>query len=114
LHKHHKVIKELWDKGPTNEWNQNIEALKEWGYLGDSFAADLSDIYVEIRCRYLHSREIQHIRQDALRAITAAYKLMTIFIGFPQDLFYLTGGGFVCKNETDPRYLEFYKSHMQD
>ena len=114
LHKHHKVIKELWSKGPTNEWNPNIEALKEWGYIDDTFANELSDIYREVRCRYFHCGEIQCLRHDALRTITAAYKLMTIFIGFPEDLFSWTGEGLECKNEGDPRYIEFYKPYMRD
>lgn len=36
LHKHHETIKELWDKGPTNEWKPNIDALKKWSYLDDT------------------------------------------------------------------------------
>ncbi len=114
LHKHHKVIKKLWGKGPTNEWYPNIDALKEWGYLDDTFASELSDIYREVRCRYLHCGEIKCLRHDAQRTIAAAYKLMTIFIGFPKDLFSWTGGSPACKNEADSRYLEFYKPYMQD
>lgn len=114
LHKHHKVIKKLWDKGPKNEWYPNIDALKEWGYLDDTFASELSDMYREVRCRYLHCGEIQNLRNDARRTIAAAYRLMTIFIGFPEDLFSWTGGLPACKNETDPRFLEFYKPYMQD
>lgn len=114
LHKHHKVIKELWDKGPKNEWYPNIDALKEWGYLDDIFASELSDIYREIRCRYLHCGEIQNLRKDALRAVKAAYRLMTIFIGFPEDLFSWMGGSPACKNEDDPRFLEFYKPYWPD
>jgi hypothetical protein len=114
LHKHHKVIKKLWDKGPTNGWDLNIDALKEWGYLDDAFASELSAMYVDVRCRYLHCGPIQCLRSDALRTIAAAYRLMTIFIGFPEDLFSLVGGGPACKNEADPRFLEFYKPYMQD
>ena len=114
LHKHHKKDKKLWRKDSKNEWHPNIDALKEWGYLDDAFASELSDIYVEIRCRYLHSGEIQKIRHDALRAIAAAYKLMKIFIGFPKDLFSLINGGPACKNEADPRFLEFYKPYWPD
>jgi tetratricopeptide (TPR) repeat protein len=110
LHKHHKVIKKLRNKGPKNDWPSNIKALKKWGYIDDDFAPELSDIYVDIRCRYLHSGEIRNIRQDALRAITAAYKLMKIFIGFPEDLF----DGVTCKDEADPRYLAFYKPYLHD
>jgi len=116
LHKHHKdkVVKKLWNKDAVNEWYPNIYALKEWGYLDDIFASELSDIYREVRCRYLHCGEIQNLRHDARRTITAAYKLMTIFIGFPEDLFSLMGGIPTCKNEDDPRFLEFYKPYMQD
>jgi len=116
LHKHHtdKVVKKLWNKDAVPVWDPNIDALKKWDYLDDTFASELSDIYVEVRCRYLHSGEIQNIRRDALRVITAAYKLMTIFIGFPEDLFSFKGGALACKNETDPRFLEFYKPYMQD
>lgn len=116
LHKHHmnKVIKELWDKDSTNEWKPNIDALWKWGYLDNAFASELSDIYRNIRCRYLHSGPIQCLRNDALRTVAAAYKLMAIFIGFPEDLFSLVNGGQVCKNEADPRFLEFYKPYIQN
>jgi len=116
LHKHHtdKVVTKLWNKDDVNDWYPNIDALKDWGYLDDTFASELSYIYDEIRCRYLHSREIQNMRQDALRAITAAYKLMKIFIGFPEDLFSWINGGPACKNEADPRFLEFYKPYWPD
>jgi len=112
LHEHHKdkAVKELWNKGPKDDWPSNINALKEWGYLDDTFSSELSYIYKEIRCRYLHSREIQDMRRDALRAITAAYKLMKIFIGFPEDLF----DAVMCKNDADPRFLAFYKPYLQD
>jgi len=114
LHKHHKIIKKLWGKGPTNEWYPNITALKEWGYLDDTFADELSDMYREVRCRYLHCGEIQNLRNDARKTIAAAYRLMTILIGFPEDLFSWMGGAPACKNEADPRFLEFYKPYMQD
>ncbi len=116
LHKHHmdKVVKKLWNKDAVPGWDLNIDALKKWDYLDDTFASELSDIYVNVRCRYLHCGEIQNIRHDALRAITAAYKLMTIFIGFPKDLFSLINGSPACKNEADPRFLEFYKPYWPD
>jgi len=110
LHKHHNVIKKLKGKG----WDKSINALKEWGYLDDAFASELSYIYVEIRCRYLHCGEIKCLRDDARRTIAAAYKLMTIFIGFPEDLFSWINGGPACKNEADPRFLEFYKPYWPD
>jgi hypothetical protein len=116
LHKHHKdkAIKKLWNKGPTNEWYPNVDALLNWGYLDDDFASELSAIYADIRCRYLHSGPIQCLREDALRSVSAAYKLMTIFIGFPEDLFSWMGGRPTCKNNADPRYVEFYKPYIVD
>jgi hypothetical protein len=115
LHKHHKdkVIKELWGKGPTNEWHPNIEALRKWHYLDDAFASELSDIYCEVRCRYLHCGEIQSLRNDARRAVAAAYRLMTILVGFPEDLFEWKNGALACKNDADARYLEFYEPNIQ-
>lgn len=112
LHEYHKdkPVKELWNKDAVPAWSPNIGALKKWGYLDDNFESELSYIYEEIRCRYLHSREIQNMRRDALRAIKAAYKLMKIFIGFPEDLF----DGVTCKNEANPRFLAFYKPYLQD
>ncbi len=114
LHKHHKPIKRLWKKGPINDWLPNIDALKVWGYLDDAFASELSDVYRNIRCTYLHCGPLQCLRQHARRVIAAAYKLMTIFIGFPEDLFSWQNGGPVCKNEAEPRFLEFYKPYWQD
>ena len=35
-----------------NEWYPNINALKEWGYLDETFASELSDMYPNIRCGY--------------------------------------------------------------
>lgn len=114
LHKHHKVVKTLWNKEAIPDWDRNIKALKEWDYFDDSFASELSEIYIDIRCRYLHSGEIQNIRHDALRAIAAAYKLMKIFIGFPEDLFSWVGEKPACNNKADPRFLEFYKPYWTD
>lgn len=110
LHEHHKEDKKLLCKGPKNEWYPNIKALEKWGYLDDGFASELSCVYKKIRCRYLHSGEIQNMRQDAKKAIAAAYKLMKVFIGFPEDLF----DGVTCRNEADPRFLAFYKPYLQD
>ena len=110
LLKHHHVTKKLKGKG----WNKSISALKEWDYLDNDFASELSAVYENVRCNYLHCGEIKCLRRDALRAVTAAYKLMTIFIGFSEDLFALNGGAFACKNEADPRFLEFYKPYMKD
>jgi hypothetical protein len=116
LHKHHKdrAIRKLWNRGPTNDWQPNIDALKDWGYLDDALASELSALYRDIRCRYLHCGAIQSLRQDARRSAAAAYKLMTIFIGFPDDLFGWTGRCLACKNEADPRFVEFYKPYIKD
>jgi len=99
LHEHHKEDRNLRAKASKNKWDRNIAALKGWGYLDEPLASELSEIYTDIRCRYLHSGEIRDMRQDALRAITAAYRLMKVFIGFPEDLF----DGVTCRNELDPR-----------
>jgi hypothetical protein len=116
LHKHHKdkAIKKLWNKDPTNEGSPNIDALRKWGYLDDAFALELSAIYRDIRCRYLHSTPIQGLRNDARRTVAAAYKLMTIFIAFPADLFSWVEGSPACKNEADLRFLESYEPYVQD
>lgn len=42
--------KELWDKGPTNSWQPNIDALAEWKYVSTELAKELTELY-EIRCR---------------------------------------------------------------
>ena len=47
-------FKELWKKGPTNEWRPNIRALVKWGYLSPALANELSALY-EVRCKYLHT-----------------------------------------------------------
>ena len=117
LHKHHPKISKLYNRAATNDWLLNIDALKQWGYFDDVFASELSDIYKKVRCKYLHIGQSRNLRKNALRAITAAYRLMTIFIGFPEDLFsWKTGSPIckpVCKNEADPRFLEFYKPYWQ-
>lgn len=113
LHQYHKPIKELWDKGPSNEWDENIAALEAWGYLGAEFARELRSIYTDIRCRYLHSQPIGDLAQDAARSARAAYTLLKIFLGFPDSLFRLGAGGFECLNTADPRYRAFYVKHVQ-
>lgn len=30
LHQYHPKIKSLWDKGPSNSWDENIDALATW------------------------------------------------------------------------------------
>lgn len=116
LHKHHrdKTVRRLWGKGPTNSWKPNIDALKRWDYFDDVFADELCSVYTEIRCKYLHSGKIKDLRADALRAVKTAYKLMTIFIGFPDELFALSEVAFMCRNESDPRFHEFYKPYMKE
>lgn len=91
LHKHHPKVKGLWRKGPSDKWGENIEALMQWGYLDRAFADELQSIFKDVRCRYLHSARIADLRGDALRSVNAAYCLLTIFLGFPGDLFRLTG-----------------------
>jgi hypothetical protein len=60
-------IKELWDKGATNDWQPNIDALVEWKYLSEDVTQELSAVN-EIRCRYLHSGPITTVAVDSLRA----------------------------------------------
>jgi len=107
LHKHHSKIKTLWGKGPTDNWGKNIDALREWGYLEQAFAEELQAIFKEVRCKYLHSAPVADLRRDALRSVNAAYRLLTIFLGFPEDIFQLTDS-IVCTNTSDPRFVEFY------
>lgn len=113
LHQYHTPIKQLWGKGPSNAWDENIEALETWGYLEAEFAAELKSIYADIRCRYLHSQPIGDLAQDALRSARAAYDLLRIFLGFPEGLFRLGAGGFECLNTADPRYRVFYQPRVQ-
>lgn len=112
LHPHHAKIKELWGKGPLNSWVENIEALRLWGYLDESFAKDLTDLYQDLRCRYLHSGAIGDMAADALRAAKLAYVLIGAFLGFPPDLFKFTSQ-IECINTSDPRFLAFYKPHLR-
>jgi hypothetical protein len=111
LHRHHAVIKELWGKGPSNDWDENIDALQRWGYLDLGFSNELKWTFKNIRCRYLHSSAITDLPGDALRGITAAYRLLTIFLGFPDDLFRFTSG-IECIKPADPRFIEFYASRI--
>jgi hypothetical protein len=111
LHKHHPKIKNLWGKGPTDEWGKNIDALRGWGYLERAFADDLKSIFKDVRCKYLHSAPLADLRRDALRSVNAAYRLLTIFLGFPDDLFRLTDC-IECTNTLDPRFVESYLSEL--
>lgn len=109
LHPYHWKIKDLWSKGAITDWGKNIDALQRWGYLDDSFAAELKTIGSEIRNTYLHSAPIGDMRKDALRAASSAHRLIELFLGVPGTLFTFQNGGLVCKNEKDPRYIVFYK-----
>lgn len=112
LHPYHPKFKELWGKGASNQWEENIDALRTWGYLNSTFADELRDIYQNVRCRYLHSGAIGDMAADAFCAATAAYKLLGTFLGFPADLFRFTSH-IECLNTEDPRFLAFYKSHLR-
>jgi hypothetical protein len=76
-------IKELWQKGPLNEWEGNIGALEKWGYLSAGLPEELRDLYA-IRCRYLHSGEIASLEADSLRSVNTVYNLLRALIGFPR------------------------------
>lgn len=112
LHPHHQKIKSLWGKGASNSWGENIDALREWGYLDETFSRELAEIYETIRCRYLHSGPIDDLAADAFRSAAAAYKLLGAFLGFPNDLFRFTSE-IECLNTADPRFVAFYKSHIR-
>jgi hypothetical protein len=112
LHPHCPKIKELWGKGPSNEWFDNIDALKSWGYLDADFANELRAMYREIRCRYLHSGQIRDLATDALNSARAAHHVLGLFVGFPPELFTFTNGRMSCNNVGDPRYLALYLPHI--
>src|SRR5262245_2038669 len=82
LHKHHAKIKDLWNKGASNYWGENIDALAKWGYLEEDFSDELKRIYKDIRCQYLHSGPIADVTIHALKSVKAVYVLLTIFLGF--------------------------------
>jgi hypothetical protein len=111
LHKHHPVIKALWNKGASNEWYENIDALHTWSYFDEDFAKELKWIYKNIRCKYLHSGSITDLEGDALKSIQAAYQLLKIFLGFPESLFRIASS-IECLNENDPRFIEFYRPQL--
>ncbi len=112
LHKYHPRIKRLWNKGPSNAWDENIDALHSWGYFDDAFAEELKALYKDVRNRYLHSGPLEDAGADAPRMIGAAYRLIGIFFGFPEDLFNLaTEIG--CINPSDPRFQEFYLPELR-
>lgn len=112
LHKAMKhKIKALWGKGALNEWQWNIDALHQWGYLTDALAAELRELF-EIRCRYLHSGDISTIEADSLRAVHGAYALLKELIGFPAKLFKLENGGISCLNPQDPLVQLLYAPNI--
>lgn len=112
LHKHHARIKSLWAKGPIDEWRKNIDALRRWGYLEEAFADELQAIFKDVRCKYLHSAPVADLRRDALRSVNAAYRLLSIFLGFPADIFRLSDG-IEGTNTSDPRFIEFYLPELR-
>jgi hypothetical protein len=112
LHRYHPKIKSLWGKGPIDNWGKNIDALKAWGYLEQSFSDELQAIFKEVRCKYLHSDPVAELRRDALRSVNAAYRLLTIFLGFPDDLFRLTEC-IESTNTSDPRFVELYLPELR-
>jgi hypothetical protein len=112
LHKHHSMIKELWGKGPSNAWDENIDALNRWGYFHSGFAKELKWIFKNFRCKYLHSGEILDLPADTLRSVRVAYHVLIIFLGFPEDLFRFSTGTIECLNLADPRFIEFYRPSL--
>jgi len=111
LHEHvNPKIKDLWGKGPLNEWAGNIAALEQWGYLPSSLPEELRGLFA-VRCQYLHSERIATIEADALRAVNGAYALLRALIGFPRSLFEF-GAEITCRNEQDPLFKVFYADHL--
>lgn len=104
-------IKELWGKGPTNDWQPNISALAKWGYLSPELSAELEAQYV-VRCNYLHTGPIETLQADSLEAIHVAYKLLNEFLGFPPRLFSRETGQMKTVDESDPLYQIFYVPHI--
>jgi hypothetical protein len=107
----HKLVpnkkKRLWGKGPTNDWQPNIDALLEWQYLSTDLAQELSELY-DVRCRYLHSGNASGVVVDSLRAVIAAYRLLGEIIGFPPRLFQYGNFGIECLDYNDPLVRVFY------
>jgi len=117
LHKHESPkLKQLWGKGPMNDWAPNINALRQWNYIQPSLADELLTVY-EIRCRYLHSGSIDKPEVDSTRCVTAAFNVLTEFIGFPDRLFRI-GSTIECIDKSHPLFEVFYKpalsSHLAD
>jgi hypothetical protein len=111
LHAHSTPkLKGLWEKGPLNDWSENIAALVKWGYLEQELGAELSIVY-EIRCRYLHSGPIDTIEADAARCVHTAFKVLTEFIGFPERLFQISSA-IECRDSSHPLFEVFYKPEL--
>lgn len=103
LHEHvTPKIKELWGKGPLNEWEGNIAALEKWGYVKDKLPNELGVLF-DIGCQYLHSGDLANLAADTLRAVNGAYDLLRTLIGFPPSLFEY-GAAISCRNEQDPLF----------
>jgi len=111
LHPYHTKIKQLWGKGPSNAWGENIDALESWGYLGEAFAAELRLLYSDVRNRYLHSGPITDMRGDAVRSVNDAYRLLKTFLGFPEELFRFSST-IECLDTQAPRFKAFYAKHL--
>ena len=102
--------KELWGKGPINDWKPNIDSLLKWGYIKSDLAQELRDVF-GIRCRYLHSGPIGTLDGDSIRSVTTAFDTLTEFIGFPARLFEITDR-VKCLDTSHPLYEVFYKPAM--
>jgi hypothetical protein len=108
LHQHaNPKVGKLWQKGPTNVWQDNIDALIHWGYLPEDLGQELSSVY-DIRRKYLHSDPIDTLEDDSRRCVHAAFRVLTEFIGFPERLFRI-GSTLECLNTSDPLFEVFYK-----
>jgi hypothetical protein len=108
LHKHETPkLKQLWEKGPMNDWAPSIAALRQWDYIEQLLSEELLNIY-EIRCRYLHSGPIATLSVDSPRCVSVAFAVLTEFIGFPERLFRV-GSRIECIDESHPLIEAFYK-----
>ena len=117
LHNHESPkLTKLWGKGPMNDWEPNINALRQWDYIQPSLADELLAVY-KIRCSYLHSGSIDTLEVDSPRCVTAAFDVLTEFIGFPERLFQI-GSTIECLDKFHPLFEVFYKpalsSHLDD
>lgn len=103
-----RKIPTLWNKGPLNEWEGNIAALAQWGYIDEELARELRELF-EVRCRYLHSGPVAELEADALGAVRGAYALLRCLIGFPSRLFTWGEGAVRCLDPDDPLVKAFYR-----